>query len=147
MLGTLCIMSPTPRKMSQTDADLLDTLAGCVVAELGLFLERQKRTSTTISHSSITNGNNGSTVGGEALQLSTVPNLPPRVGVSDGTSISINVESPVLQQSGSIRHTDNAFVFRNCYFSVGKGSKKKDILKGISGEVHSGHVLAVMGKI
>jgi len=38
-------------------------------------------------------------------------------------------------------------VFRNCYFSVGKGSKKKDILKGISGEVHSGHVLAVMGEI
>jgi hypothetical protein len=147
MLGSLYVMSPTPRKMSQNDADLLVTLAGCVVAELGLFLERQQRPSRTISESTFTRGGDGSKVGGEALQLSTVPNLPPRGGVAGGSSISINVGPTLIQQTSSLRHTDNAFVFRNCYFTVGKGAKKKDILKGISGEVHSGHVLAVMGEI
>mmetsp|Transcript_48887 Transcript_48887/g.122168 ORF Transcript_48887/g.122168 Transcript_48887/m.122168 type:complete len:708 (+) Transcript_48887:404-2527(+) len=45
------------------------------------------------------------------------------------------------------RHGDNAFVFRDCRFSVpGKrGQPRKQILRGVSGEVRSGHVLAIMG--
>mmetsp|Transcript_27970 Transcript_27970/g.65187 ORF Transcript_27970/g.65187 Transcript_27970/m.65187 type:complete len:672 (-) Transcript_27970:270-2285(-) len=44
-------------------------------------------------------------------------------------------------------HGDNALTFRDCRFSVpGKsGAPRKEILKGISGEVRSGHVLAIMG--
>lgn len=42
-------------------------------------------------------------------------------------------------------HKGNVFVFRNCRFSVGSGVKRKAILKGVSGEVHSGGVLAIMG--
>ena len=39
----------------------------------------------------------------------------------------------------------NLFQFEGCTYEVGGGSKRKMILKGVSGSVSSGHVLSIMG--